>query len=31
MPAATLDTAIDALRKLSPERQQELAAFIQPC
>ena len=28
MPAPTIDDAIDALRKLSPERQQEPAAYI---
>ena len=28
MPAPTIDEAIDALRKLSPERQAELAGFI---
>ena len=28
MPAPTIEDAIDALRKLSPERQQELASYI---
>lgn len=28
MPAPTIDDAIDALRRLSPERQQELASYI---
>jgi hypothetical protein len=28
MPAPTIEDAIDALRKLSPERQQELAGYI---
>lgn len=28
MPAPTIDDAIDALRKLPPERQQELAEYI---
>lgn len=28
MPAPTIEDAIDALRKLTPERQQELAAYI---
>jgi hypothetical protein len=28
MPAPTIDDAIDALRKLPPDRQQELAGYI---
>lgn len=28
MPAPTIDQAIDALRKLSPKRQEELAGYI---
>ena len=28
VPAPTIEDAIDALRKLSPERQQELAPYI---